>query len=114
MNSLTVILPATNIPNDTAGLMWHPETFPIEYAMATIDKPNANAINNVESAKGTSAPLLATSVFAATALPQPKITNTAVPINSAMYFFITHFLLMFYFCHTLLKKCSLNYITFKP
>ena len=27
----------------TAGLMWHPETLPIEYAIATITSPNARA-----------------------------------------------------------------------
>ena len=59
----------------------------MEYAMATIESPKANEISRVEKAKGLSA-LPSSNVFAATALPQPKITRTAVPINSAIYFFI--------------------------
>ena len=33
-----------SIAMETAGLMWQPETLPMEYAMATITRPKASAV----------------------------------------------------------------------
>ena len=62
--------------------MWQPETFPIEYAIATIVSPNASAVATY--APLASAPLQP--VIAAT--PQPTNVRTNVPISSAKYFFM--------------------------
>ena len=67
-----------------AGLMWHPEMLPMVYAMATTERPNANATPKV--------PVPAPTVWAIppenTALPHPMSTRIMVPIISAKYFFI--------------------------
>ena len=52
---------------------------PIEYAMATITRPKANAVRIYP-------PPLAASHPTNIAVPQPKVTKTHVPINSAIHF----------------------------
>ena len=37
---------------ETAGLMWQPETFPTEYAMATITSPKVSAVGTRGGRKG--------------------------------------------------------------
>lgn len=73
-----------NIARETAGFTWQPEIFPIEYAIATITKPKDKAIPTYPAPK----PLVM-------ALPQPKKTKKAVPINSAKNFFIKTSILSF-------------------
>ncbi len=73
---------------DTAGLRCEPEIFPTEYAIAINANPKANAIGSEVNAIGRGEPMLIKILFAATAEPHPKATNTKVPINSAIYFLI--------------------------
>ena len=68
-----------NMARDTAGLMWHPETLPTEYAIATMTRPKARAVRMYP-------PKFAVLHDVTTAVPQPKKTSTKVPIISAMYF----------------------------
>ena len=70
---------SSSMASDTAGLIWHPDTPPITYAIATIDRPNARA--TAKCPPPTAAPRN-------TALPHPINVNTNVPMNSAMLFFI--------------------------
>ena len=81
MKSAACILPASRHPSDTAGLIWHPDILPMLYAIATITRPKANAVKIYPLPDAESQP---TSI----AVPQPKVTSTAVPISSAMYFFM--------------------------
>ena len=78
IKSFASILPSIHIPIETAGLMWHPDMSPITYAIATIDNPNAIAIPRFPKTE----PAIA-------ALPHPNNTRTIVPINSAIYLFIS-------------------------
>lgn len=81
--SLPLILPDRKTPKVIAGFIWQPEILPIVYAIATTDKPKANATPSVPTdRKGCYAP-------AKTAAPQPISTSTIVPINSAKYLFMT-------------------------
>src|SRR6478609_5665621 len=56
----------------TAGLMWHPDTWPIVYAIASSARPNASAMPRV--------PIVST---ARIAVPGPTIMRTNVPTISA-------------------------------
>lgn len=67
---------------ETAGFKWAPETVPIEYAAATMDKPNAKAIPKCPRP---SVP------FPKTTAPVPIKTSINVPITSAKNFFIIKF-----------------------
>ena len=67
---------------ETAGFKWAPETVPMEYAAATMDKPNAKAIPKCPSP---SVP------FPKTTAPVPIKTSINVPITSAKNFFIIKF-----------------------
>ncbi len=57
----------------TAGLMWHPDTWPIVYAIARSTKPKARAT--------ASGPPIGPE--ARIAVPGPTIISTPVPIDSA-------------------------------
>ena len=81
---LGFIPPESHTPNVTAGLMWQPEMFPMVYAIATTDNPNANATPIVP----TPAPTVSAAPPANTALPHPISTRIIVPMSSATYFFI--------------------------
>jgi hypothetical protein len=61
--------------------MWQPEIFPTQYAIPTITRPKAKAVRIYPLP---AAALQPTSI----AVPQPRITRTIVPINSAIYFLI--------------------------
>ena len=69
---------------DIAGLMWHPETPPMEYTIASTDRPKANDMPTESMPTK-----LRESLPASTALPQPMNTSTNVPMSSATYFFAT-------------------------
>src|SRR5581483_10101199 len=67
-------------PTDTAGLMWHPEMWPIAYAIVRSESPNAKETpKNPMPTWGNAA--------ASTALPQPANTSQNVPIISAKNLF---------------------------
>ena len=82
--SLVSILPLIHAPKVMAGFIWHPDMFPIQYAIATTDKPKANATPIVP----VPAPTMSAVPPANTALPHPSNTRTIVPNSSAMYFLI--------------------------
>src|ERR1700761_3347921 len=73
------LFPATR-PSETAGFKWHPEMWPIAYAMVSTVSPNASATptNPIPNAGNAAA---------STALPQPPKTNQNVPKNSAAALF---------------------------
>ena len=75
--SLVSILLSTYIPMVMAGLMWHPDTRPMQYAMATTDRPKASAVPTTPA--GVKHPTT-------TATPHPTMVRTMVPMSSATYF----------------------------
>src|SRR5437867_1580825 len=66
----------TSSPTDTAGLRWHPDTWPMAYAMVSTVRPKASAT------PCRPIPTLGKAA-ARTALPHPPSTSQAVPRNSA-------------------------------
>src|SRR5688572_13951914 len=69
--------PPAQSPIDTAGLRWHPETWPMAYAIVRTVNPNANETpSRPIPTSGTAA--------ASTALPHPPNTSQNVPMNSAV------------------------------
>ncbi len=86
INSFNVILLLINIATETAGFIWHPDIFPIAYAIATTDRPNANAV--------------ATKLAPPNKAPTPHAmkTNTNVPKHSAIPFLVNSYLLSPFLC----------------
>ena len=65
------------IPMVIAGLMWQPDTRPMQYAIAITERPKARAVPTTPA--GVSQPTT-------TVTPQPTRVRTMVPIRSATYF----------------------------
>ncbi len=82
--SLRLKRPATTSPAETAGLRWHPEMWPIAYAIVSTVRPKASETPTRLIPMLKSVPCnLAPTTAARTALPHPPKTSQNVPMNSA-------------------------------